>query len=218
LSHISTVFWCDSNTSLLLRGVDIEIHVGKESPELQALMRERGIKGIVGMTPKFPIQYPAASPECNEKLVKQFEDKLLNLGIEYCPAYGRARDFRQGGTGCFLLINISPEEAMELLLEDGEPTQLSFTFLPPDGEAKLVSCVEPKPQNRIKAILRQLTQKERAIALCFLGAALADLPRPAATSPRLMEFVFLANSIRTESQIKLANLVSRLLANPNLLK
>jgi hypothetical protein len=221
LCHISTVFYisAQSNSSSKLKGVGIEIHVGKESDFLQPLMRERGIKGIVGLTPKFPIQNPNATDAQNDFYVRSFQRLLNDLGVDYTPAKGRARDFREGGDGCFLLIDVSPEEVMSLLEINGEPTQLSITYLPPTGKAQLLSCIEPKPkENRIKTILQNLTHQERATALSFLGAVIAGAEYPSATSPLLMEFMFCVERATPECRIKLAVILARLLENPDLFK
>jgi hypothetical protein len=221
LCHISTVFYtsAQSNSSSKLKGVDIEINVGKESGSLQSLMRERGIKGIVGLTPKFPIQNPNATDAQNDFYVRSFQRLLSDLRVDYVPAKGRAKDFREGGDGCFLLVDVSPQEVMSLLEINGEPTQLSITYLPPTGKAQLLSCIEPKPkENRIKAILKNLSHQERATALSFLGAVIAGAERSSATSPLLMEFMFCMERATPECRIKLVGVLARLLENPNLLK
>jgi len=222
LNHISTVFFIPPqfNLSLKLGGCEIEIQVGKEFPSLQALMRERNIKGIVGMTPKFPIQNPSPTPEENRLYVESFQSRLNKLGIDSTPANGRARDFREGGNGCFLLIDVSPEQVMDILEEDGEPTQLSITYLPARGKAQLLSCVEkPKEkENRLKTILKKLSYQERAIALSFLGAILAGTDYPSATSPALLEFMLHVKLASPESQLNLAGVIVKLLQNPELFK
>jgi hypothetical protein len=127
INHISTVFYTDFN----------EIHVGVSDPALQ---RHIG-KGLVGMTPKFPIHHNDATAD-DQKLIKAWMQKLEDNNIAYIPCKGRARDYRDGGDGCFILCDVTPKEVMSLLLENGLPTQLSIVYLPPQGEAHLVSCVE----------------------------------------------------------------------------
>jgi hypothetical protein len=220
LNHISTVFWCDAavNRSEKLTGFDIEIQVGKCSPSLQSLMRRSGIKGIVGLTPKFPIQNSSATDEENQAYVYSLQAHLELWNIDYVKAKGRARDFRDGGDGCFLLIDVSLEEVQNLLEQHGEPTQLSITYLPPVGVAQLISCIEPKPEeNNLKALLLKMSQRERAIALSFLGAVLADIDYPSANSPLVFEFMLYAQRVGRDRQIKLANLLTQLLAKPTLL-
>lgn len=134
LNHISMVAYTFDR--------QIEIHVGKTSRIVQGWMRSKGMSGIVGMTPKNPIQNPKALPQENANRVREFERKLQAIGMNYIPCYGRARDFRQGGDGCFLLLNCEPSQAMTLLLEDDQPSQLSITYLPSSGLARLVSCIE----------------------------------------------------------------------------
>jgi hypothetical protein len=220
LNHISTVFYCDhgANTSKKLGGCEIEIHVGKESPELQSIMQERGIQGIAGLTPKFPIHNQNASELENSLYVRLFQELLTSWSIDYVQASGRARDFRDGSTGCFLLIDVSPEQVMNLLERDGEPTQLSVTYLPSSGKAQLLSCIEPKPEeNLFKSLLLRMSQRERVIALSFLGAALADIDYPSATSPLVFEFMLYAQRVGRDRQVKLIGLLAQLLAKPNLL-
>jgi|GEM_PF-5571810 hypothetical protein len=224
MNHISTVFYCDasSNPSKKLGDCSIAIHVGKEN-SLQTLMRERGIKGIVGLTPKNPIQNPSANSVENQAYVERFQSLLDSRNIDYTPANGRARDFKEGGSGGFLLIDVSPEEVISLLQVDGEPTQLSITYLPAFGKAQLISCIEPKPkaENRLKTILKELTQEERALALSFLGAKVAsslgaklnDYDYPLASpSPRLLEFLLYVRNASPSSQVKLIGVLSRLLS------
>jgi len=128
LNHISTIFYTPI----------IEIEVGKENPRIQRWMRRLGWRSLIGMTPQFPISDPFGLN--NAQHIRGFEEKAK---IPYIPALGRARDFPLGGGGCFVLLDVSPSEAIALLLEDGKPTQLSFTCLPQTGKAQLVSCIEP---------------------------------------------------------------------------
>jgi len=221
LSHISTVFFVDATNNLSVKlGCDIEIHVGLPNLPLQSFMRKKGIKGIVGVTPKNPIDNPNPSPTQNSVYVRQFKSLLDSKNIDYTPAYGRARDFKEGGSGCFLLIDVSPEEAIDLLEADGEPTQLSITYLPEDGKAQLVSCIEkPKKEPRIKVVLRELTPEERALALSYLGALLGGCREYPYVdpSPRLTEFFYLVKLANPDTKVKLIGFIARLLANPSLL-
>jgi hypothetical protein len=132
LNHISTVFYAS--------GVAIE--VGKENPTLQAYMREEGIRYLIGMTPKFPIFNPCANESENQAYVEEFQRSLDIRDISYIPCWGRARDFREGGDGCFILVDVCPDSVKELLSFEGTPTQLSFTCLYQHEPAELVSCVE----------------------------------------------------------------------------
>lgn len=132
LNHISTVFYADR----------LAIAVGQKLPEVQALMSATGIGSLAGLTPKFPIFNPDANEVANAVYVRYFRYKLTQLGQTYIPCFGRARDFREGGDGCFLLPNVSPDEVMQLLAEDGQPTQLSFTYLQLGGKGQLISCIE----------------------------------------------------------------------------
>lgn len=132
LNHISTVFYTDR----------LAIAVGQKLPEVQAVMKATGIWSLAGLTPKFPIFNPDANDVANAVYVRYLRYKLTQLGQTYIPCFGRARDFREGGDGCFLLPNISPNEVMQLLAEDGQPTQLSFTYLQLGGEGQLISCIE----------------------------------------------------------------------------
>lgn len=129
LNHISTVFYTD----------DFEIEVGKANPKLQYLMKYNGIQWVIGLTPKNPRHNPRATDEDNQMYVREFAQLLNEKGLTGLPAYGRARDFREGGDGCFILINVSPDETRRLL----NGTQLSFICLPQQGQAWLVSCIEP---------------------------------------------------------------------------
>jgi hypothetical protein len=62
-----------------------------------------------------------------------------------------------------------------------------------------------------------MSQRERVIALSFLGAVLADIDYPSANSPLVFEFMFYVERLKGDRQIKLANLLTQLLAKPNLL-
>jgi hypothetical protein len=132
LSHISTVFYA----------AGIAIEVGKDNPVLQAYMRNEGIRCLIGMTPKFPIFNPSPSESENQAYVEAFQQLLDTRGISHIPCWGRARDFQNGGDGCFILVNVQPNQVKELLSADSVPTQLSFTCLYQYDEAELVSCVE----------------------------------------------------------------------------
>ena len=136
LNHLSTVFYvpCLNENPLSLKGVEIAIHVGRTALDLQRLMRSSGIRGLVGMTPQFPCSNPQASHSENLRYVEEFEEHLLRSGTRYLPAWGRARDFKEGAGGCFIMVNVTPDEAM-LLISD----QLSFTYLPAYGVAQLIA-------------------------------------------------------------------------------
>jgi hypothetical protein len=132
LNHISTVFYSGN----------VAIEVGKSNEALQSYMRAENIRFLIGMTPKYPIFNPRATDDENQAYLNWFAELLERHDISYVPAWGRARDFQQGGDGCFILINVHPSE-VKLLLEVGnKPTQLSFTCLSQYGEAELVSCIE----------------------------------------------------------------------------
>ncbi|HEY9598460.1 MAG TPA: hypothetical protein V6D33_12400 [Cyanophyceae cyanobacterium] len=132
LNYVSTVFYTEH----------LEIAPGHESPKTQSLMRQLNYRGLVGLTPKFPIFHPAADDIANAVYVRYFAQKMQNAGVLYVPCMGRARDYRDGGNGCFILIDVLPHEAMRLLEEDGVMTQYAIAFLPPTGKAQLISCVE----------------------------------------------------------------------------
>jgi hypothetical protein len=136
LNHLSTVFYVPSLAENLpgLEGIEIAIHVGKTAPDLQRYMRTSGIKGLIGMTPQFPCSNPQASWRKNLWYVDEFEKHLIRSGINYLPVWGRARDFKEGAGGCFILIDVTPEEAKRIIYD-----QLSFTYLPARGKGQLVS-------------------------------------------------------------------------------
>jgi len=203
LNHISTVFYSYSSEL-----GEIQIEVGKEDSRLQALMKERGIVGIAGLTPKFPIQNRQATDLANTAYVAAFRNSLETFQFRYLEAKGRARDFREGGDGCFLLIDITPGQVMKLLGK----TQLSFTYLPQCGQARLISCVEPEPPepNPLTECIKLMTFKERAAALSFLGEALAE-EAAEFSSPRNAEFYFLMKNQSKDSKLKMLTCLTKLL-------
>jgi hypothetical protein len=138
LNHISTVFYVpdEDYNPMYLNGTKFEIEVGKDNPSLQQLMRLNDIRGLVGMTPQFPISNPSASLSDNARYIKAFELHLKRLSVSYVRAWGRARDFQNGGGGCFILIDVTPEDAPNIIYD-----QLSYTYLPNYGQARLISLV-----------------------------------------------------------------------------
>lgn len=132
LNHISTVFYYD----------DVSIEVGKRDVKMQAYMRNEKINYLIGMTPKYPIFDPNSSDEQNQIYVDEFKAKLDRLDIAYIPCQGRARDFKEGGNGCFILINLSPSEVIKLLMIEDKPSQLSFTCIDQYNAAELISCID----------------------------------------------------------------------------
>ena len=138
LNHISTVFYVpdEDYNPMYLNGTKLKIEVGKEHSELQRLMRLDGIRGLIGMTPQFPISNPSASLSDNARYIMAFELHLKRLEVPYVQAWGRARDFQNGGGGCFILIDVTPEDAPNIIYD-----QLSYTYLPNYGQARLISLV-----------------------------------------------------------------------------
>jgi len=138
LNHISTVFYVpdEDYNPMYLNGTKLEIEVGKDNPSLQQLMKMNDIRGLVGMTPQFPISNPSASLSDNARYIKAFELHLKRLNVSYVRAWGRARDFQNGGGGCFILIDVTPEDAPNIIYD-----QLSYTYLPNYGQARLISLV-----------------------------------------------------------------------------
>jgi hypothetical protein len=112
LNHISTVFYVpdEDYNPMYLNGTKLEIEVGKDNLSLQQLMRLNDIKA--------------------------FELHLNRLNVSYVRAWGRARDFQNGGGGCFILIDVTPEDAPNIIYD-----QLSYTYLPNYGQARLISLV-----------------------------------------------------------------------------
>lgn len=135
LNYVSCVWYTPNQ--------EIAIEIGKKaSPLTRHWMNLMGAKEIVGVTPKFPISNPSASEEENQRYVEELEQSLKNNNINYIACLGRARDFRSGGDGCYILA-CSPQEAMNLLLDKNScPTQLAILHLCDNNPAKLISCVD----------------------------------------------------------------------------
>jgi hypothetical protein len=70
----------------------------------------------------------------------------------------------------------------------------------------------------IREILVQMSPVERASALSFLAAVIADAEvYPSCNNPRVMQFMMRVPYLSTEEQISLAALIGGLLKHPELL-
>lgn len=138
LNHVSTVMFATAklNHSKALPSFSFSIRVGQPSI-IQTQMAQCGIKSLIAMTPKNPTWDTRATAEDNDYYVDEFKLLLESFGIDHTEAFGMALNFPLAD-GCFILIDVSVEQARELLKD----SQLSFIHLPAKGVAELVSCID----------------------------------------------------------------------------